>query len=85
MYLYWPFDVFSDIFSTFGVIVGGIIALVLALLIITFYAVLAIIAVMFIAWVVGLIWQMVCRFMVWILPIGKESHRWFKKQIKYQQ
>ena len=85
MYFYWPFDVFSDIFSTFGFVVGGIIALVLALLIFAFYAMLAIIAVMFIAWLVGLIWQTICRFMVWVLPSVKKAHLWFKKHAQYQQ
>ena len=84
MYLYWPFDVFSGIFASFGLVIGGIMALVLALLIIVFYSVVAIIAIMLIAWVTGLIWRMVCRLMVWLLPSGKGAYRWFQKQVQYR-
>ena len=84
MYLYWPFDVFSDIFATFGLVIGGLMALVLALLIIAFYAVVAIVAIMLIAWVVGVVWRMVCRFMIWVLPSDKGAYRWFKKQVQCQ-
>ena len=43
MYL-WPFGIFSDIFAAFGLIVGGIIAIILSLLIIACYAVVGAIA-----------------------------------------
>lgn len=80
MYYYWRFDIFSDLFSAFGWFFGGLIALVLALLIIALCAiVVSVFVIVITAWIAAL-WTWFCRFMAWALPDGAKVQGWFKEK-----
>lgn len=82
MYWLWPSDIFAGIFSSFGAILGGLIAVVLALIIIAFYAVLAIIAVIVAYAIIKAVWYWICRLFVCLFPNGSNPHHWFEEQYK---
>ena len=58
MYLL-PFDLFGDIFSAFGLILGFVIAVALALVIVAFYVMAAV-------WAIGLAWVIISAVWYWI-------------------
>ena len=58
MYLL-PFDLFGDIFSAFGLILGFVIAVALALVIVAFYVMAAV-------WAIGLAWVIMSAVWYWI-------------------
>ena len=60
MYLL-PFDLFGDVFSAFGLILGFVIAVALALVIVAFYVMAAVLAIEF-AWVIiSAVWYWIRR------------------------
>ena len=78
----WPSDIFTGIFSSFGTILGELIAFVLALIIIAFYVILAIIAVVLLYAIIKAAWYWICRLFVWAFPDGSSTQRWFNDILK---
>ncbi len=65
MYLL-PFDLFGDVFSAFGLIVGFVIAVALALVIVAFYVMAAVLAIE-LAWVIiSAVWYWIRRLYYWV-------------------
>lgn len=73
---------FTDIFTTFGVVLGSIIAIILALLIVAFYLVMAVLGLILIYAIIKALWYWICRFFVWVFPDGSRAQRWFKDRLK---
>lgn len=75
-------DLFTGIFTNFGVVLGFVIALILALLVFAFYALLAVLGLILVYAIIkaSMIW--LCRLFVWAFPDGSSAQRWFNDLLK---
>lgn len=73
------FGLFGDIFSACGVVLGGIIVCILALLIIAFIIIIATVCVILITSIVQAIWYWFCYGMIKMLPEGLQIYDWFNR------
>lgn len=77
----WFIGIFTDILGTCGIVLGGLIVAVLALLVIAFWLVLAVSIGILVAALGRAAWFWFCRSMVAIAPESSSIHSWFNEKL----